>query len=43
MADVLLDYLVISETKLNQSFLNTQFNLNGFGAGARKDSRGKKR
>ena len=30
LKDLLLDYLVISETKLDESFSNAQFKLNGY-------------
>ena len=32
-----LDYLVLSETKLDESFPNAQFNLDGYELGARRD------
>ena len=38
LKDSLLDYLVISETKLHESFPNSQFNFNGY-----EVSNGKKR
>ena len=35
--DLPLDYVVISETKLDQSFPNAQFKLNGYELRARRD------
>ena len=37
LKDLPLDYLVISATKLNESFPNAQFELNGYEVRARRD------
>ena len=37
LKDLPLDYLVISETKLDESFPNAQFKLNGYEVRARRD------
>ena len=37
LKDLPLDYLVISETKLDESFPNSQFKLNGYEIRARRD------
>ena len=37
LKDLLLDYIVISENKLDESFPNSQFKLNGYEARARRD------
>ena len=37
LKDLLLDYLVISETKLDESFPNAQFKLNGYEVRARRE------
>ena len=37
LKDLPLDYLVISETKLDESFPNSQFKLIGYEVGARRD------
>ena len=37
LKDLPLDYLVISETKLDESFPNVQFKLNGYEIRARRD------
>ena len=37
LKDLPLDYLVISETKLDESFPNAQFKLNGYEIRARRD------
>ena len=37
LKDLLLDYLVISETKLDKSFPNDQLKLNGYEVRARRD------
>ena len=37
LKDLPLDYLVISETKLDESFPNAQFKLNGYEVLARRD------
>ena len=37
LKDLPLDYMVISETKLDESFPNSQFKLNGYEASARRD------
>ena len=35
--NILLDYLVLSETKLDESFPNAQFNLDGYEIKVRRD------
>ena len=37
LKDLPLDYMVISETKLDESFPNSQFKLNGYEVRARRD------
>ena len=37
LKDLPLDYLAISETKLDESFPNSQFKLNGYEIRARRD------
>lgn len=35
--DIVLDYLALSETKIDQSFFNVQFNIKGYKIRARRE------